>query len=157
VTISLKVGKMLGVLYSYFNRMEEQKLGKYFENDENQNSKLKTFKSGATRSEDAEAERFDLISPFAMRRMARIMAEGAETHGDANWELGVPLDATLNHLERHLQLWKEEKKSGKKIGKDDHMAKVAWGAFAIMHYEVVGPLDYGSLVPYTEFKGKKVK
>ena len=108
---------------------------------------LRVFKSGATRSEDAEEERFDLISPFAMQRLARVYAEGAKTHGSANWERGVPLDATLNHMERHLQMWKAEKKSGKKIGDDDHMAKVAWGAFAIMHYETAGPLDYGTLVP----------
>ena len=38
---------------------------------------LKKFKSGATRNEDAEAERFDLISPFAMQRLAIIYAEGA--------------------------------------------------------------------------------
>lgn len=110
--------------------------------------KLKTFKSGATRSEDAEEERYDLISPFAMKRLAVIYSEGAETHGDSNWEKGVPLDATLNHLERHLQMWKMEKKSGNKLGKDDHMAKVAWGAFAILHYEEVGPVDNGILVPW---------
>ena len=113
---------------------------------------LRKFKSGATRSEDAEAERYDLISPFAMRRLAKIYAEGAVTHGDANWEKGVPIDATLNHLERHLQIWKEERKSGKKIGEDDHMAKVAWGAFAILHYEMTGQTDYGHLVPYSKLK-----
>lgn len=112
--------------------------------------KLRVFPSGATRSEDADEERYDLISPFAMNRLAIIYAEGAKTHGDANWEKGVPIDATLNHLERHLQLWKMEQKTGEKIGKDDHLAKVAWGAFAIMHYEEVGPLDHGSLVPAEE-------
>ncbi len=114
--------------------------------------KLKKFKSGATRSEDAEAERYDLISPFSMKRLAQIMAEGALTHGDANWEKGVPIHTTLNHLERHLQMWKAELKTGKKIGKDDHMAKVAWGAFAIMHYEVTGQTDYGHLVHHSKLK-----
>ena len=118
---------------------------------------LRVFKSGATRSEDAEEERFDLISPFAMQRLARVYAEGAKTHGAANWERGVPLDATLNHMERHLQMWKAEKKSGKKIGDDDHMAKVAWGAFAIMHYETAGPLDYGTLLPQDKLPPNKVK
>jgi len=116
--------------------------------------KLRVFPSGATRSEDAEEERYDLISPFAMKRLAIIYAEGAKTHGDANWEKGVPIDATLNHLERHLQLYKMEKKSGKKIGEDDHMAKVAWGAFAILHYEDVGPLDRGSLVPWDQLEDR---
>ena len=118
---------------------------------------LRFFESGATRSEDAEEERFDLVSPFAMQRIARVYAEGAKTHGSANWERGVPLDATLNHLERHLQMSKAEVKSGKKIGEDDHMAKVAWGAFAIMHYETAGPLDYGTLVPRDKLPPNDVK
>ena len=118
---------------------------------------LRFFESGATRSEDAEEERFDLVSPFAMQRIARVYAEGAKTQGSANWERGVPLDATLNHLERHLQMWKAEVKSGKKIGEDDHMAKVAWGAFAIMHYETAGPLDYGTLVPRDKLPPNDVK
>ena len=118
---------------------------------------LRVFKSGATRSEDAEEERFDLISPFAMQRLARVYAEGAKTHGSANWERGVPLDATLNHMERHLQMWKAEVKSGEKIGEDDHMAKVAGGAFAIMHYETAGPLDYGTLLPQDKLPTNEVK
>ena len=118
---------------------------------------LRVFKSGATRSEDAEEERFDLISPFALQRLARVYAEGAKTHGSANWERGVPLDATLNHMERHLQMWKAEVKSGEKIGEDDHMANVAWGAFAIMHYETAGPLDYGTLVPRDKLPSNEVK
>ena len=115
--------------------------------EEPKSGELRDFGTGATRSKDADSERYDLISPFAMRRVAKIMAEGAETHGDANWEKGVPLDATLNHLERHLQLWKMEQKTGEKIDSDDHMAKVVWGAMAICHYEDVGPLTRGHLTP----------
>ena len=124
-------------------------------------SELKTFKSGATRSEDAESERFDLISPFALQRIAVIFAEGANSHGENNWELGVPIDVTLNHLERHLQMWKAEKKSGEKIGEpsEDHLAKVAWGIMAIMHYEHPSTVEanYGSLKPHTEILGFKGK
>jgi hypothetical protein len=116
---------------------------------------LRDFGTGATRSKDADGERYDLISPFALKRVAKIMAEGVITHGEANWEKGIPLDATLNHLERHLQLWKMERKTGKKIDRDDHMAKVIWGAMAICHYEDAGPLDYGVLVPHGELGNKK--
>ena len=35
---------------------------------------------------------------------------------------------------------------------DDHMAKVAWGAVAILHYEMTGQTDYGHLVPYSKLK-----
>jgi hypothetical protein len=37
------------------------------------------------------------------------------------------------------------------------MAKVAWGAFAIMHYETAGPLDYGTLVPRDKLPSNEVK
>jgi len=124
---------------------------------ENDNSKLRKFKSGGTRSADADEERFDLISPFAILRIAKVMREGCKSHGEANWERGIPVDVTLNHLERHLQLWKCEVKSGKKIGEDDHLAKVAWGVMAILHYQEVGPLDMGILVPYADLPPNKKK
>ena len=37
---------------------------------------LRDFGNGATRSKDADGERYDLISPFALKRVAKIMAEG---------------------------------------------------------------------------------
>ena len=113
---------------------------------------LRDFGNGATRSKDADEERYDLISPFAMRRVAQIMAQGAEVHGPSNWRLGIPIDATLNHLERHLQLWKMEKWTGEKIGVDDHIAKVIWGAMAVAHYEEAGPADFGTMIPTEDLK-----
>ena len=48
--------------------------------DSEKSDELRDFGTGATRSKDADSERYDLISPFAMRRLAKIMAEGAKTH-----------------------------------------------------------------------------
>ncbi len=107
---------------------------------------LRDFGNGATRSKDADGERYDLISPFAMKAVAKVMSEGALTHGAGNWRMGIPIDQTLNHLERHLQMWKMERWSGEKIGPDDHVAKVIWGAMAIAHYIEAGPTDYGTLI-----------
>lgn len=94
---------------------------------------LKKFKSGSVRSADADGERFDLISPFGLVRLAKVYAEGAKKYGDRNWELGQPIGEILNHVERHLNLWKQGDRS------EDHLAKVAWGMFAIMHYEKTKP------------------
>ena len=58
---------------------------------------LKKFKSGSLRSTDADGERFDLISPFGLVRLAKVYAEGAKKYGDRNWELGQPTDEILNH------------------------------------------------------------
>ena len=92
-------------------------------------SDLRKFPSGATRSSDADEERYDLFSPFAYRRFAKVMAEGAITHGDNNWKKGIPIEVCLNHLERHLTLWKMGDRS------EDHLAKVAVNASFIIHYE----------------------
>ena len=40
------------------------------------------FASGAVRSSDAEATRFDLISPIGLEAVARTCAEGAAKYGD---------------------------------------------------------------------------
>ncbi len=94
-------------------------------------SELRVFQSGATRSKDADSERYDLMSPFAARRAAKIYAEGAKIHGDRNWENGIPVEVCLNHLERHLILWKTGDRS------EDHLAKIRVNADFIMHYEEV--------------------
>lgn len=98
-----------------------------------QRSGKRVFASGATRNRDADGERYDLITPVGQRRLAKIYAEGAVHHGERNWEGGIPASVTLNHVERHLNLWKQGDRS------EDHLAKIAWGCFAIMHYEETVP------------------
>lgn len=88
-----------------------------------------TYPTGATRSADADALRYDLIPPGPLRRLARRYAIGATAHGERNWERGLPTGSTINHLVRHLELWREGDRS------DDHLAAVAWGAFALMFFE----------------------
>jgi hypothetical protein len=63
---------------------------------------VKKFSTGAVRSKDADATRYDLISPIAMRALAETCAEGAARYGDANWEKGMPVHDLLNHAIRHI-------------------------------------------------------
>lgn len=92
-------------------------------------SELKKFKSGATRSTDADGERYDLMPPGPARRAAIIYAEGAVIHGENNWRKGVPNEVVLNHLERHLILYKLGDRS------EDHLAKIRVNADFLMFYE----------------------
>ena len=48
------------------------------------------YASGAVRSSDAEATRYDLISPIGLAAVAAACAEGAARYGDYNWEKGMP-------------------------------------------------------------------
>lgn len=88
-----------------------------------------TFESGATRSNDRANVRFDLICPTMLERLARTMAEGAEKYGEQNWCKGIPIKDCLNHLEAHIQLWKNGDDS------EDHLAHAIANLMFIVHFE----------------------
>lgn len=94
---------------------------------------LTVFSSGATRSNDANDVAYDLISPWAYERLAKIYAEGAKVHGPRNWEKGQPVYVVINHAVRHFTLWQQGNRE------EDHLAKMAWGIFALMHFEKTKP------------------
>lgn len=88
---------------------------------------VKIFASGAKRKE--LETRFDLICPIGTRKLADICAEGAKVYGDFNWTKGIPRQNIINHLENHLNLYKLGNRS------EDHAAKIAWAAFALVHFD----------------------
>ena len=89
------------------------------------------FASGARRSDDAKGMRFDLVCPTGVRRVAERCFLGAvvKGYGEGNWTKGMDVQDTINHIQRHLDLWKSGDRS------DDHLGGAAWGLFAIMHFE----------------------
>jgi len=74
-------------------------------NRRNSTIKQIQFPSGAVRDGLAEGERFDLITPIGLRRLARTCAEGAAKYGPRNWEQGIPASNLLNHAIRHIYLY----------------------------------------------------
>ncbi len=99
-----------------------------------------SYATGAVRSGDAEATRYDLVSPIGLRRVAETCKEGADKYGDFNWEKGMPVDDLLNHAIRHLFLFLAGDRS------EDHLAHAAWNLFAAMHSQELWPeLNAGQL------------
>lgn len=92
-----------------------------------------TFTTGAVRGTDANDARYDLISPVGLRRLAETYAEGAKKYAPRNWEKGMPVGDTMNHVLKHLNQWLAGDTN------EDHLAHAAWGLFAIMHYEEKRP------------------
>lgn len=90
------------------------------------------FASGAVRGVDFP-ERFDLINPTGLRRLAETYGEGTLKYGDENWLKGIPNKNLMNHLMKHLNSYMLGDKS------EDHLAHAAWGLFAIMHNEELLP------------------
>jgi len=91
------------------------------------------FESGAVRQALARPQRFDLISPFALRRLAETCAEGAAKYGEWNWVQGIPFSDLLNRAIRHLYLFAQRDKE------EDHLAHAFWNIMALLHFSETRP------------------
>jgi len=87
-----------------------------------------TYPSGATRNK--LAIRYDLLRPEFIAGMAKVMHEGAQAHGERNWEMGGEemIDTTVNHLTNHLVEWLRGDRS------EPHLPKVAVNAMMLYFY-----------------------
>ncbi|NIV32844.1 MAG: hypothetical protein GWN58_26380, partial [Anaerolineae bacterium] len=70
------------------------------------------FDTGAWRDMRAGKGRYDLISPFALWRLAVHFENGAAKYGMRNWEKGIPLHCYLDSAMRHITRWLMDKLLG---------------------------------------------
>jgi len=61
---------------------------------------IRTYGSGAQRSHIDE--RWSLLPMDSLMAAARVMARGAERHGENNWRLGIPIEDVLDHAMNHI-------------------------------------------------------
>jgi hypothetical protein len=91
-----------------------------------------TMETGSVRDSREGKGRFDLVSPFALARLAGVYERGAKKYSARNWEKGQPYSRFLDSAKRHLEAfhrgWTDE----------DHLAQAAWNIFAIMHFQELG-------------------
>lgn len=92
-----------------------------------------TFSTGAVRSSDCDNERWDLLSPIGLRRVAGTCGEGAKKYSEYNWENGMPVLTMLNHAIRHIFKYLAGDRS------EDHLAHAAWNLLAACHSEELWP------------------
>jgi len=128
---------------------EEQHLHeKEYDNKAKKEGKVGIEFATGSRRKSLASVRYDLVSSIGLRRLAETYAEGAEIYGDHNWELGQPFSDIINHLQAHLERYKEihrlgiERvldKQGMRVLDEDHLAHAAWGLFALMHLEQTMP------------------
>lgn len=85
------------------------------------------FETGAVRSADRDAERWDLISPIGLKALAKTYAEGAAKRGAANWENGMPVTDLLNHAIGHIYDFLGGDRS------EDHLGHAAWNVLGAIH------------------------
>jgi len=89
----------------------------------------RTFSTGSVRDGATGKGRFDLLSPIALFRDAKLYERGAIKYEARNWEKGQPLsvflDCAMRHLTKHLMGYRDE----------DHLAAARWNIAGIMHVE----------------------
>lgn len=88
--------------------------------------------TGSQRDTQEGKPRYDLIPVTSLRRLADLYARGAEKYDDFNWAKGQPFSRVYASMFRHLIAFAEGDTE------EDHLAAVAWNAFAIMHYQETG-------------------
>ena len=87
------------------------------------------FTTGAQRDTAEGKPRPDLVSPFAMRRLGRWLALGAQKYSPRNWEKGIPIERSVESLYRHVLAFQAGETD------EDHMAAVMCNAMFILHTE----------------------
>ncbi len=88
-----------------------------------------SFATGSVRDTRAGKGRYDLISPLALRRLARHYENGAVKYGDRNWEKGQQIMRYIDSAIRHLYAYVEGKRD------EDHLAAAMWNAAGAIHTE----------------------
>lgn len=108
------------------------------------------YKSGMLRDGRKGKGRFDLISPFALLRLARIYEKGAIKYEERNWEkgasFGIFIESALRHIIQYMMGMDDE----------DHLGQAVWNLFSIMHFEQTHP-EFDDLPHYLQKKNSKDK
>lgn len=86
--------------------------------------------------------RYDLISPFAMRRLALHYERGSQKYSQRNWERGMPFSRYVDSAKRHLD------KFIMGMTDEDHLAAAVWNLCAIMHHQELGQLEFDDMPHY---------
>lgn len=86
--------------------------------------------------------RYDLITPFGIRRLAIWYELDAKKYADRNWEKGMPfsryIDAAKRHLDKYIMGMMDE----------DHLAAASWNILSIMHHEELGQMEFDDMPHY---------
>jgi hypothetical protein len=90
---------------------------------------LQTLSSGAKRDNASGKGAFELVSTFALTRLAKVYEKGAIQKGYRNWEKGFNFSRATQSALRHINQFIEGEKT------EDHLAQACWNLFAIMHFQ----------------------
>ena len=102
--------------------------------------------NAAVREPSTGKGRPDLISPFALTRLSKWYELGSMKYADRNWEKGMNFSRYTASMFRHVIAWMKGDES------EDHLAAIAWNAFAIMHHQEREELSWDDMPHYLSSK-----
>ena len=88
-----------------------------------------SHETGAVRDVRTGKGRYDLISPYAIGRLAQLLERGAEKYDARNWEKGFKFSRCIDSAMRHLFQYIEGQND------EDHLAAVLFNIMAVMHFQ----------------------
>ena len=92
------------------------------------------FDCGAVRS--SRSPRFDLIPRQGLVRLAHRYELGLKKYSRDNWRKGLSNEEWLDQLKCHMADHMSKYLSNYDV-KDDHLAAICWGAFALIEAEYI--------------------
>ena len=88
--------------------------------------KIRVFETGAIRSSNEGRERFDFISPLALKELAQYLATSENSFAQVNYFKGIPENACLESLLRHINDYQLN-------GKKSEAVALLFNAVALVH------------------------
>ena len=108
-----------------------------------------TFGETSAQREPATGKgRPDLISPFALTRVAKWYELGANKYADRNWEKGMPFSRYTASMFRHVIAWMKGDES------EDHLSAIIWNAMCMMHHQELGQTEWDDMPHYLSDRTK---
>lgn len=97
---------------------------------------MREYDTGARRDSREGKGRYDLISPYALERLARRLEFGVNRYGERNWEKGQHMMDYFDSQQRHMNKWLMGMRD------EDHLAAAFWNIMCMMHDDTRGTADY---------------
>jgi len=92
----------------------------------------RSFATGSIRGDRSGKGRYDLLSPIALRRLAKHCENGARVYSARNWEKGQPLSCMFDSAVRHLYTFLYDQMLGNEP-EEDHLAAAMWNVQGVIH------------------------
>lgn len=106
--------------------------------------KIRRFPTGAIRSDNTGRERFDFISPLALKELAQFLSTTENAFAQVNYFKGIPEDACIESALRHINDFRIN-------GKKEEAVALLFNAVALVHTICLKERgEYKEIYPKTE-------